>query len=356
MFANGDRVPRVAEEEDYIHLAEKLEGSYFSSIEHNTLKRACKLVARENTFDSAIDWANGLAWDGVSRIEHALPNYFGCADTPYARAVGQYLFTALAGRCLEPGCQADMAVVFVGGQGLRKSTTIQELVPTSEAYVYVSFADSDKELSMRVKGRLLVEIPEMKGMANKEVQHIRDWITRRYEQWRGMHADDLSEYRRRFVIVGTANGRELLSDPEGNRRWLPIDAGTCNPEALARDRDQLWAEGVSIWRRSGVQWREAEYLAREVHDDFTVEDSWETLISRWLGEKHWDEDARKFKPELINSDVPFSTVDVLKHAIQMSPDKINRAQESRIGPIMKRLGLRKIRPTINGERVWRYSK
>lgn len=356
MFANGDRVPRVAEEEDYIHLAEKLEGSYFSSIEHNTLKRACKLVARENKFDSAIDWANSLTWDGVGRIEHALMNYFGCADTPYARAVGQYLFTALAGRCLEPGCQADMAVVFVGGQGLRKSTTIQELVPTSEAYVYVSFSDSDKELSMRVKGRLLVEIPEMKGMANKEVQHIRDWITRRYEQWRGMHADDISEYRRRFVIVGTANGRELLSDPEGNRRWLPIDAGACNPEALARDRDQLWAEGISIWRKSGVRWREAEYLARDVHEGFTVEDAWEPRILKWLGETVFDKDRAARYPGSLNCDAPFSPADVLQFALGMSVDKFKPSDSQRVGVIMSKLGMRKIRPLIDGKQLWRYIK
>jgi predicted P-loop ATPase len=209
---------------------------------------------------------------------------------------------------------------------------------------------------MRVKGRLLVEIPEMKGMQGKEVQHIRDWITRRYEQWRAMRENDITEYRRRFVIVGTANGRELLTDPEGNRRWLPIDAGVCDPDALARDRDQLWAEGVARWTQHGVLWRDAERLAKDVHEDFRVEDSWEVLVGRWLDEQHYDLAKRAFTPSLKNSDLPISTADVLQLAIKMTPDKIKRADETRIGIIMKQFGYRKRRPTINGERGWRYVK
>jgi predicted P-loop ATPase len=58
----------------------------------------------------------------VPRVATLLLGYFGTEDTPYTRAVGRYTWTALAGRCAEPGVKADMVPVLIGLQGAGKTT------------------------------------------------------------------------------------------------------------------------------------------------------------------------------------------------------------------------------------------
>lgn len=89
------------------------------------------LVADENPFDSAIEWLNGVDWDGVPRVKTFFETYFDVEPSEYTSAVSLYAWTALAGRVLSPGCKADMVPVLVGEQGCGKSTGIAALCPNT---------------------------------------------------------------------------------------------------------------------------------------------------------------------------------------------------------------------------------
>ncbi len=310
-------------------------------------------LAHDCRFDSAVMWADTLQWDGVPRVETAMSRYFGTADGPYARTVALYLFTALAGRLYVPGCQADMAVILISeAQGRRKSSCIKALVPDIEAYTTVDFGQEDKELSMRVRGRLVVEIPEMVGWNKRATAHIRDWVTRTHEQWRGMHSNDVTTYPRRFVIMGTGNDKAILDDPTGARRWLPIEVvRTGDHEALAADRDQLWAEGIAMWRQGGIRWQGAMEAAPEVHEEFSVgDDPWESYIEEWLDAKP------PFGEAASNGSRPFNTADVLHGALQIRKGDVSKSDEMRASKVLAKLGYVKQQRRIGGKKTRWWSR
>jgi len=254
---------RPFDDTDYTVIEERLEQNGFEPIPHERFSRAVDLVGKEQTFDSAIVWAKSLEWDGTLRIDEFLSRYFNAEDTLYHRAVSAYTWTALADRCLDPGCQADMMPVFVGEQGLIKSGAIEVMVPDPQFFCHLDFSVRDDNLSRMMRGKLIAEIPELKGLRTRDAEAIKAFVTRRVEEWVPKYREFATRYPRRLIFIGTTNEHTFLDDITGNRRWLPVRVGKVDRPAIERDRDQLWAEGIMRWSLAGVEWQAAEQLAPE---------------------------------------------------------------------------------------------
>jgi len=317
----------------------------FRPITAEIARSAVLMAAEGNRFDSAIDWARSLCWDGLPRVESALSMYFGAADTPYTRAVGRYLFTALAGRALAPGCQADMALVLVGLQGARKTSAVRALCPDPDFFVEINLKRIEEDnLARSLRGKLVGELAELRGLVGRDQDSVKAWVTRRIERWRPLYREFDVSFPRRLVLIGTTNEPEFLDDVTGERRWLPVDAGNVDVEAIERDRDQLWAEGVALFDASGVAWQDAERLAGAEHAKFKVADPWADLLSEWLSKP-----ALKGGP--ASPDGPFKLADACMGALGRSVAAMNRADERRLGRTLRSLGFHKTDGRIEGGRV-----
>ena len=106
-----------------------------------------------------------------------------------------------------------------------------------------------------------------------------------------------------------------------------------------RDREQLWAEAVYLYRH-GFQWwltPSLEVIAAEVQNAFLEDDTWDELIADWTQQKALRDRERRL--------LPFSTRAVLQGlGYVLSPeegDKRNvatKADEMRVTRRLKRLG------------------
>src|ERR1700722_526702 len=122
---------------DYVRMRMALEAQKFKDVSHDKIRDSVMVMAEANKFDSAVEWLNSLEWDGVKRVDDFLAEYFGVAPSDYASACSRYIWTALAGRTLEAGCQADMALAFIGNQGLQKTKGLKAMVRDPELYVEI---------------------------------------------------------------------------------------------------------------------------------------------------------------------------------------------------------------------------
>jgi len=319
---------------DYMMLRVEMEKRGFASIPPEIIKSAVHYVASKKSIDTAIEWAESLKWDGVPRVSLAMTTYFGCVENDYSRAVAEYLFTALAGRCLSPGCQADMAIILVGLQGARKTSVVAALCPTQEAFAEIDLEKKDDVLSRAMRGKLVAEISEMKGLSGRALESTKAFISRRIERWIPKYKEFECTYPRRLVMIGTANDRELLDDPTGERRWLPIMCGSTNPEALKRDCEQLWAEAIIKWRGHGIFWREAEVLARHEHHKFKIDDEVENRVVVWL------ELPAREGVDTANGDGSFS-LSTLMAFLGFSAERADLKNQKRIAKILRKLGYEK---------------
>lgn len=295
------------------------------------LRDVVRWVGEHHAFDSATEWAHSLRWDGTPRIETTLIDYFGVPDTPYARAVALYLWTALGGRCLEPGVKADMVPVLIGKQGAGKTTAVEALAPTEETFVEVNLERKDDDVARSMRGKLVGEIAELRGLQGRDAEAIKAWLTRRHEEWTPKYQEFGTRFARRLLFVGTTNRSEFLDDDTGERRWLPVEVGNVDVPGLRAVCDQLWAEGIARYSAEGVLWQDAQRLAAGVHDGHKIGDAWGQIIAGWL---EADDAAGG-----VNGDAPFLRGhDILRGALGIPPERITRAVEMRLGKAMRRLG------------------
>lgn len=218
MFASeGSGQWQAFTDPDYARLRITMEKRGFKAVGRELIRDVVLLAADEQPFDSATTWLNGLEWDGVPRIEHFYHTHFGTADTAYTRAVSMYMWTALAGRVLEPGSKADMVPILVGRQGCGKSSGVEALSPDPAFFTEISFAEKDDDLARKMRGRLVAEIGELRGLNTKELESIKAFVTRTHENWIPKYREFATQFPRRLVFIGTTNEDEFLADKTGNR-------------------------------------------------------------------------------------------------------------------------------------------
>lgn len=350
MFAPaGSGLWQTFTDADYARLRIKMEQHGFMPIGRELIRDVVMLVADEQPFDSAITWLDGLEWDGVPRIETFYHTHFGTADTPYTRAVSMYMWTALAGRVLEPGIKADMVPILVGPQGCGKSSGVEALSPDPMFFTEISFAEKDDDLARKMRGRLLAEIGELRGLNTKELESIKAFVTRTHENWIPKYREFATQFPRRLVFIGTTNEDEFLADKTGNRRWLPVEVSKVDVKAIKTDLLLLWAEARETFKRlGGVRFRDAERLAASVHEKYTIKDAWLETVEKWLDTS-----------DMLTEEIPrtrnfLRASDVLRDAIGLDPRNIGKREEMRISNVLQNCGYKRETRRVEGKlmKVW----
>ena len=317
---------------DYSRLRIGLEKGGFKPIGREMIRDIVLLVADEQPFDSATEWLSRLKWDGTPRIKTFLTDYFNAEQNEYTESVSLYLWTALAGRVMQPGIKSDMVPILVGEQGCGKSTGVAALSPSSDYFCEISFAEKDDDLARKMRGRLVAEIGELRGLHTKELETIKAFITRTHENWIPKYREFATQFPRRLVFVGTTNQDEFLSDDTGNRRFLPVRVSNVDVAGINANRDQLWAEARQMFLDSGIQFRAAEQLAEREHEQYMIKDAWLDAINKWLNE-----------PDIATGEKPIdkkyiTTSEVLRWAIGLDVKNISRREELRASKTLQSLG------------------
>lgn len=240
-------------DEDITGLEVYLEKRYEITAERRIYKAFIEIYNRYQ-FHPVQEYLNSLIWDGIPRAERMFIDWLGAEDIPnYTRLATKQFLKAMVKRIFEPGCEYQEMIVLIGEQGIYKSNIFRDL---SKGWHLDSLDSTEtKIVGERTEGTWIVTLDELKLFKKLSEEAKKEFISRRMEKYRAAYAKLTKEYLRQFVLVGTSNKTEILSDYTGGRRYIPILCGSKEyvmqrePEKYFKNHvDQILAEAVMMYR------------------------------------------------------------------------------------------------------------
>ena len=177
------------------------------------------------------EWLDQLTPEPSPRLDRWVADLFNLHrdSVPFVTWASRFLLLGAVQRTYNPGCKLDEMPVFVGKQGLGKSTIGLAILPHEfqedghgDALVLASTA---KEFAEALLGKITVEASEMAGLGRADIERLKSNITRLNDgSVRLAYRRNPESMPRRCVFYGTSNERECLpNDVTGNRRFVVIE-------------------------------------------------------------------------------------------------------------------------------------
>ena len=305
-FQSGMRMPKVSEA---------------------TVARAVNVAARANARNPLLEWLGGLQWDGTLRLEDWLSDCLGVAKTAYTAAVGRNWLVSMVARAYRPGCQVDTMPVLEGKMGRGKSSALAIL--GGEWYASTTDPFGGKAFLETIVGVWLIEIPDLAGFTKRDHGHIIATVTQRTDRYRNAYGRRAGDYPRTCVLAATSETDDYLADSRGIRRFWPLrcgEAGDIDLALLTANRDQLFAEAVSLFKSGAGWWDLPLDEARQEQQNRRESDPWTERVINYTERM---------------GDAGVEGGEVLTHALEIPIGLQDQKAKNRVGNILRSAGYRR---------------
>jgi predicted P-loop ATPase len=296
---------------------------------------AVQTMATRNRFHPVRNYLESLQWDGEPRIDQWLTRYVGVAYDNYTAAAGRCWLISAVARIMQPGCKADVALLLIGGEGVYKSTVCRIL---GEPWFSDNIPDLGNKLvdaQMHMRGHWILELGELAALGKAELTTIKSWMSRAEDVYRPSYGRIIVHQPRQCVFIATSNEGEPLKDTTGNRRFWPVEVGTIDIQALAADKDQLWAEALELYRAGALWWFTDESIIEAARREQTARldlPVWHDPINRWCVDR-----------ELV------TITDILEQGLHKEKARQTQADKINVVRCLQVMGWKPTRRRIDGK-------
>jgi hypothetical protein len=185
------------------------------------------------------------------------------------------------------GTYSLMILVITGEQGIKKTEFYRNLLPKDLRKFYAeSNLDEGKDSEILMTKKLLIVDDEFGGKSKKDATKLKRMSSQQTFSIRMPYGRVSEDLMRLAVLGGTSNDAEVINDPTGNRRIIPINLISFDFEAyMSIDKDKLFIELYNEWKADKEAWfltkREIEYLNKANEKNIEVMSEVE-LINRHI--------------------------------------------------------------------------
>lgn len=154
------------------------------------------------------------------------------------------------------GTYSLMILVLTGEQGIRKTEFFRNLLPDPLRKFYAeSNLDEGKDSEILMTKKLLIVDDEFGGKSKKDATKLKRLSSQQTFSIRMPYGRVAEDLKRLAVLGGTSNDKEIINDPTGNRRIIPINLISFDFEKYKRiDKTELFIELYHEWMMNKEGW------------------------------------------------------------------------------------------------------
>lgn len=224
-------------------------------------------------------------------------------------------------------------------QGTGKTEFFRRLLPKQLRYLFgESKMDGGKDDEILMTKKWIIFDDEFGGKSKREEKRLKEITSKEFINVREPYGRVAVDLRRLSVFCGSSNDNQVLSDPTGNRRILPIHVLSIDHDKYNSSNKEMLFHEINCLYKSGYDWRVLKEDIEKLNEStgmFTLSTPEEELISS------------KIKPcENEHIGEWMSITQIIQYII--SDTKYNNMSNTRIGMILTRVGYKKVRKKVNG--------
>lgn len=252
-------------------ITRKLEndGKILDEIHLNTMYLDCLIMFEKLTFElfckvlfsnNTIDYNPLHEWfEANKENKHTgvIDAFFGCFNTEDdIKYFGKkWLVSVIASAY---GNHSPLMLIFAGEkQGTGKTEAFRRMLPDElrQYYAEMSPGMKDTDFNLMLTQKLIVMDDECGGKSKKDAMHLKSMLSKQMFTLREPYGKMNVDLNRLAVLCGTTNDLEILNDPTGNRRLIPIEIISINiPSLNAINKTALIMEAWHLFNE-GFDWQ-----------------------------------------------------------------------------------------------------
>ena len=154
------------------------------------------------------------------------------------------------------GQHSPLLLALTGGQGTGKTEFFRRLLPAEFSEYYAeSKLDAGKDDEILMTQKILILDDEFGGKSKLEAKRLKELTSKDSFTLREPYGRKNVKLKRLAVLAGTSNDDQILNDPTGNRRILPIRILGIDHEQYNKiDKKELFMEAFWEWKK-GYKWQ-----------------------------------------------------------------------------------------------------
>jgi predicted P-loop ATPase len=245
------------------------------------------------------------------------------------------------------GIHSPLVLIFCGEkQGTGKTHWFRYLLPKELRYLFAeSKMDAGKDDEILMCKMWFILDDEYGGKSKKEDKRLKELTSKEFINVREPYGRVSLDLRRLAVFCGTSNETQLLNDPTGNRRQIPLHILDIDHDLYNQcDKAALWRELYALFQTG------AEYTI--LKEDIAKLNASTEMFK--LSTPEDDLINKKLSPSSETSIGEWMSLTDLQQYLMLET-KFNYLNIQRIGSILTQLGFRKERRGPRGQKVMMYN-